>query len=369
MRLPFFILFLNNKRKDIKVETIEKPVLNRNKIIKGLIISLLIGITAFLLIFFLTIDENTVISIKDMEKEFLLLAAAAIFLSVFIEGLRIQVVAGAVGERIAFWESVKIFYISSFLGGITPYFSGTIPGQVFLFQQQGISIAKGILIATIRPIMKSIIFLIITPLLFFYFQDSLQEYEVLSWLLLIIAIGFSIIVILAFVLVVSNPQKVESLLIRLKDISFLSNFFQRPTIQKILEGIISQVRVLQESYHLLLSHPREIILAFFYTFLYWFCYFSVAPLLLLALEMQLDFALVIALQVLIFFLLPFLPTPGGSGAAEVGFASLFSFFVPAHLLGIYVGGWRLFTFYLNMLIGALLSLNLLKDWLVKKEDS
>ncbi|MGE4413097.1 MAG: YbhN family protein, partial [Candidatus Caldatribacteriota bacterium] len=366
---PFFILYLNNKRKDIKVETIEKPVLNRNKIIKGLIISLLIGITAFLLIFFITIDKNTIISLKHMEKEFLLLAAAAIFLSVFIEGLRIQVVAGAVGEKIAFWESVKIFYISSFLGSITPYFSGTIPGQVFLFQQQGISIAKGFLIATIRPIMKSIIFLIITPLLFFYFQDSLQEYEVLSWLLLIMAIGFSIIVILAFVLVVSNPQKVESLLIRLKDFSFLSNFFQRPTIQKILEGIISQVRVLQESYHLLLNHPREIILAFFYTFLYWFCYFSVAPLLLLALEMQLDFALVIALQVLIFFLLPFLPTPGGSGAAEVGFASLFSFFVPAHLLGIYVGGWRLFTFYLNMLIGALLSLNLLKDWIVKKDDS
>jgi uncharacterized protein (TIRG00374 family) len=304
-----------------------------------------------------------------MDKELLLLAAATICLTVLIEGLRIQVVTCAVDEKIGFWESVKIFYISSFLGGITPYFSGTIPAQIFLFQQQGISIGKGFLIATIRPIMKSIIFLVITPLLFFYFQDSLREYETLSWLLLIIAIGFSIIVILAFVILVRNPQKVESFFKRLRNISFLSNFFQRPTVQKILAGITSQVRLLKETYHLLLNHPREITLAFFYTFLYWFCYFSIAPLLLLALEIQLDFALVIALQVLIFFLLPFLPTPGGSGAAEVGFASLFSFFVPAHLLGIYVGGWRLFTFYLNIIIGALLSLNLLKDWMVKKEDS
>lgn len=347
----------------------EKTVLNRSKIIKGLIISLLIGITAFLLIFLITIDKNTIISLRHMDEGLLLLAAATIFISVLIEGLRIQVVTCAVDEKIGFWESVKIFYISSFLGGITPYFSGTIPAQVFLFQQQGISIDKSILIATIRPIMKSIIFLIITPLLFFYFQDSLQEYETLSWLLLIIAIGFSIIVILAFVILVSNPQKIESLLKKLRNISFLSNFFQRPAIQQILEVITSQVRLLKESYHLLLSHPREIILAFFYTFLYWFCYFSIAPLLLLALKIQLNFALVIALQVLIFFLLPFLPTPGGSGAAEVGFASLFSFFVPAHLLGIYVGGWRLFTFYLNIIIGALLSLNLLKDLIVKKEDS
>jgi uncharacterized protein (TIRG00374 family) len=136
---------------------LEKIVLNRNKIIKGLIISLLIGIIAFLLIFLITIDKNTIISLKHMDIELLLLAAATICLTVLIEGLRIQVVTCAVDEKIGFWESVKIFYISSFLGGITPYFSGTIPAQIFLFQQQGISIGKGFLIATIRPIMKSII--------------------------------------------------------------------------------------------------------------------------------------------------------------------------------------------------------------------
>jgi uncharacterized protein (TIRG00374 family) len=118
-----------------------------------------------------------------------------------------------------------------------------------------------------------------------------------------------------------------------------------------------------------LNHPREITLAFFLYFFVLVLLFFYCSLAFVSTGIQLDFALVIALQVLIFFLLPFLPTPGGSGAAEVGFASLFSFFVPAHLLGIYVGGWRLFTYYLNMLIGALLSINLLKEWIVKKEDS
>src|SRR6056297_1750153 len=57
----------------------------------------------------------------------------------------------------------------------------------------------------------------------------------------------------------------------------------------------------------------------------WFLYFLIAPLLLLAMGIQLDYALIMIIQVLIFFVLPFLPTPGGSGAAEVGFVSLFSF--------------------------------------------
>ena len=344
----------------------KQPVFGRKKIIKGLIVSLIIGISVFLLVFLITIDRNTIKSLQHMDEKFLLLATIAIFLTVVIEALRIQMISQAIGETISFWISVKIFYISFFLGGITPYFSGAIPGQVFLFNQHGISAGKGMLIATIRPIIKSIIFLVIAPILFFYFRDLLEEYELLSWFLLMVAIGFSAMVISVFALSVRNPQRLELLLRRIEKITFLNNFFSKPAVQQRWEVIISQIRLFQRSYHLLLKHPEKIVMAFLYTFLYWLIYFSIAPLLLLAMEIQLAFTLVLAIQILIFFLLPYLPTPGGSGAAELGFVSLFSFFMPSHLLGIYVGGWRLFTFYLNIIIGALLSLSLLKDWMVRK---
>jgi uncharacterized protein (TIRG00374 family) len=55
-----------------------------------------------------------------------------------------------------------------------------------------------------------------------------------------------------------------------------------------------------------------------------------------------------------------MPTPGGSGVAEVGFASLFSFFVPLHLLGLFVGVWRLIVFYFNLCIGAIILLTEIK---------
>jgi len=62
------------------------------------------------------------------------------------------------------------------------------------------------------------------------------------------------------------------------------------------------------------------------------------------------------MQVIFYFILPFMPTPGGSGTAEVGFASLFSLFVPLHLLGIFVGAWRFIAFYFNLCIGAIVLL-------------
>jgi len=346
---------------------LEKNLLSRKKIIKGLIVSLTIGVVVFLLVFLLTIDKNTMKSFQHMDIEYLFLAAVAIFVSFMVEGLRIQVVAHAIGEKIGFWESVKIYYISFFLGGITPYYSGNIPGQIALFTKNSIPIGKATMIATVRPIIKSIVFLIITPILFLYFRESLEEYELLSWFLLIAAIFFSLFFIVLFILVVKNPQKIQTIFKWLKGLSFLKKYLNKPAVEQKVKWIIFQTTQFQESFHLLLGRPIEMFLMFLYTGLYWFLYFLIAPLLLLAMGIQLDYTLVMIIQVLIFFVLPFLPTPGGSGAAELGFASLFSFFVPENLLGIYVGGWRLFTFYINIIIGALLSLVELRKWAAQEK--
>jgi len=75
------------------------------------------------------------------------------------------------------------------------------------------------------------------------------------------------------------------------------------------------------------------------------------------------------MQVVFYFILPFMPTPGGSGTAEMGFASLFSFFVPLHLLVLFVGAWRFIVFYFNLCIGAIVLLVEIKKLKKKKQES
>ena len=341
---------------------LEKNIFSRKNIVKGLILTLTIGIAVFLLVFLLTIDKNTLKSLQHMKESYLVFAAVAIFLAFMVEGLRIQTVARAIGEKIGFWKSVKIFYISFFLGGITPYFSGTIPAQIALFTKNGIPIGKATMISTVRPIVKTIVFLVVTPVLFFYFRESVEEYGLLSWLLLVAAIFFSLLTIFLFILIVRNPEKINSVIQWLRKVPLLQKYFDKPDAEQKIEWLAFQAVQFNKSFNLLLENLMELFLIFLYTAVYWFLYFSIATLLLLAMEIQVDYALVMIIQVLIFFVLPFLPTPGGSGAAELGFVSLFSFFVAEHLLGIYVGGWRLFTFYINIIIGAVLSLFELKKW-------
>jgi uncharacterized protein (TIRG00374 family) len=54
-------------------------------------------------------------------------------------------------------------------------------------------------------------------------------------------------------------------------------------------------------------------------------------------------------------------TPGGSGIAELGAATIFSVFVDAPILGVTVISWRALTYYMNILIGGFISLKVVKD--------
>ena len=50
----------------------------------------------------------------------------------------------------------------------------------------------------------------------------------------------------------------------------------------------------------------------------------------------------------------YVPTPGASGFAELGFAELFSLIVPHRLLGLTVALWRLATYYFTLAAGGAL---------------
>jgi len=97
-------------------------------------------------------------------------------------------------------------------------------------------------------------------------------------------------------------------------------------------------------------------MAMFFTIIFWGIFFTIAPLILWGIGVKFNLAHVLILQIIFYFILPYMPTPGGSGAAEVGFASLFSFFVPHYLLGLFVTTWRFIFFYFNLIIGFIILL-------------
>lgn len=339
-------------------------ILDKKRIFKGLIISLVIGITTFLVITFITNNQNVLTSLSYVNKKYLFSSLILMVFSAMIAAIRIKTIAEAVNEKITFAEALKVYYISNFAGSITPFFSGTLPAQIYLFNKNlkyKMPLDKATIIATVIPLLKTLVFAIITPIVFFYFSKTITPYASFSAILVILVTLFSLFLIYLFVLMVRQPEKIIQTIFRIKKFPCLSNFFKKEKVSSLTDKIIFEIRKFHRSFYLMKENWVKLLLATLYTIIFCGAFFLIAPLLLWGFNLKFNFSQVLITQIIFYFILPFMPTPGGSGTAEVGFATLFSLFVPYHLLGLFVGAWRFIVFYFNLFIGAIVLL-----WEIKK---
>lgn len=66
--------------------------------------------------------------------------------------------------------------------------------------------------------------------------------------------------------------------------------------------------------------------------------------------------LIVGLQLMLYTSVAFAPLPGASGAQEVGFFVYFRDVFPHHMMYMAILIWRFFTYYLTVILGAVLVL-------------
>jgi len=344
-------------------------ILDKKRFLKGLVISLVIGIIVILTIIFVTINQNTWISLSYINKKYLFFAFILMVFAAGIDALRIKMTVEAVNEKITFPEALKVYYISNFAGGITPFFSGTLPTQIYLFNKdikKNMTLGKATMVATIMPLIKTLVFAIFTPIIFFTFKRTITNYTILSAILINGAILISLFFLFLFILTVRYPEKMIGIIFKIQHLPCILKFSKKETISHFFDRVTLEIKEFHKSFSLLKENWIKLLLSTLYTIIFWGTFFLAAPLLLRGFNLNFNFSHVLVMQVIFYFILPFMPTPGGSGTAEMGFASLFSFFVPLHLLGLFVGAWRFIVFYFNLCIGAIVLLVEIKRLKKKK---
>ncbi|GAH22217.1 unnamed protein product, partial [marine sediment metagenome] len=322
-------------------------ILDKKRFLKGLVISLVIGIIVILIITFVTTNQNTWRSLSYINKKYLFFSFILMVFAAVIDALRIKMTVEAVNEKITFSEALKVYYISNFAGGITPFFSGTLPTQIYLFNKDvknKMTLGKATMVATIMPLIKTLVFSTFTPIIFFSFKRTITNYTILSAILINGAILISLFFLFLFILAVKYPEKMLGIIFKIQHLPCISKFSRKEQISHLFNRVILEIKEFHKSFSLLKENWIKLLLSTLYTIIFWGTFFLAAPLLLRGFNLNFNFSHVLVMQVIFYFILPFMPTPGGSGTAEVGFASLFSFFVPLHLLGIFVGAWRFIVF-------------------------
>lgn len=287
-------------------------------------------------------------------------ATAAMVAAWWLRALRIALLAHALGHRLPVSRALRYYLISCFVAHVTPSSSGGGPALVYLLSREGLAVGRATALVVVESAFTALILLAAAPVLLLAWRAGLG----MDWhpRLLDAVLAGSLLAAALVAYFLFRPRDLARVAERL-----LSQPWVRTVVARArLEDQVARLRREGARYAfalrlLMRRRPEVVALTAAYTVFYWVAYLAVAPALLRGLGVLAPLGAVTAIQVAFNLFQPVIPTPGASGGAEIAFAYLFRAIVPASRLWLFVALWRVLTFHLSLVVGALFSL----AWLLR----
>ena len=315
-----------------------------NRIKRGFEIALLFYAGAALILFLLTVRKETWDALRQLRPFYLASLLVLWVLSVGVDGWKFHILIRGIGKVATdFRFAVELLLVGLFFSAVTPFQSGGFPFQMYLLARKGVSPGATGAVVAVKGF---------SNLLFFVFLAPLVALRVgIPWVMkpLLVITAITLVVIVGIFLFSSNPHLIpDRWRARWKLVDFVARELDmfRFGFRQLVEGergVIFLIEVLVLSFLSVLLHLLMV------------------PALLYGLGVEVDPILAMALHVLSYMLLLYMPTPGAAGIAELGGAAIFSLVCPKHLLGIFAVLWRFFTYYLGAVLGGLVYFKMFKE--------
>lgn len=316
----------------------------------------LLAVTLVILYFVLKDDFHSIIdNLLKMNLWWFLVALLCYVLYIVFKSLAFQITVKQEKKEVTFKRSIIHNMIIQFFNGITPFSTGGQPMEVYMLKKQGIRYSRGVNIILQTFIFYQtalVLYGIVAVTLNFYFRF----FDKVAILKNLILIGFLInTLVVVFLFIIAFSKKLTHFFVHLAikllyKIKLVKN--KEETLEKWNERL--------EKFHECTSQLKQNKGLFVRGVLYQFIsltFFYVIPL-FIAFSMNdyvsLDPLKAIVASAYVLIIGSFVPIPGASGGIEYGFLAFFGNFISGSVLPSMLLMWRFITYYLAMIIGAIL---------------
>jgi len=340
-----------------------------------LIISLSISIIAIVLVIGFTATEGIFDSLAKIRIEYLLVAVGLRILAWLAFANRLRVMSNLLGGHLTLPQSTKIILCSVFVAGITPSYLGGGPLRIYMLKNKGLSVGDATAVDIGGRALDGLVLAALFPFAWFILGDAVSANVTLSWIL--IAIGVALCIGLGIGLYgLIRPELTKRILVHLAQYRII-NKVTFGQIQPIVNRINLEIDDFRSGLLVFVREGRTVLpIALLSTTAYWLCLFAIGPVILLGLNTDPIWFLAMAAQLVLMLLASIPLAPGGSGIAELSAISLYSRLLPTtslETIGVFVVIWRCLTYYANLLVGGIASLNTLRnvesDNMAQEEES
>mgnify|MGYP000883462123 CR=1 FL=1 len=294
-------------------------------------------------------------ALLTLDMRWVLAALAAIALNVLFDALCLYYFLRGQKHGITLGTAVYVSLIGFYYSNITPGASGGQPMQVYHMSKHGVPVAIGTSAISIRFLATQLMLVLVSSVLWLCnrgFVDT--QLAGVRW---IIYIGYALnFVSIPLILLVALHRPLVEAVVR-----FLVRVLARLHLVKKPEERIIHINAGLDVYHAsilrLAKHPSQIVGMLVLAGMSTLGLMAVPVCVYHAFGMRgAPWAQLLTASFLLFMSASYTPLPGASGAQEGGFALFFQGLFPQGVMGVAILVWRFFTFYLFLIIGAVMSI-------------
>lgn len=331
--------------------------LDAKNIFKGLKIAISLSLLFSAILILMTLDQETFIkAINSVSPLIIIEISFLMFINFIAAGLEIKIMVSLTGNNLSIKEGIKLYLAGSFISNVTPMATGGGPFQIYFLHKRGINIGQATMVILTKFLLRLFFFSTASLVFFIFFNDFILP-GILPDFVFYIALALGFIIAISLIIFSIVPAFSDKLITLLFKIGKLKSFIQSNyKIKKIIVKGRKELREFHQSMKLLVEHKSKVLLAAMSTVLYWSSLFLIIPVILKGLGYEANVIRSYVMQTLFNLVIPYMPTPGASGMAEIGFASIFISYIPRGIIGIVTFLWRFVTFYFILIIGGYFAL-------------
>lgn len=330
--------------------------LKKQKTGKKILLNLLyIGLTIGVIVVIGFLDPSVTdffSAIGSLRIGWVIAAAGACLINFLFEGIAVHNIMRFVHPDFSLGKSIKNGIIGIYYSALTPFSSGGQPVQVVYMKKDGVSVGTSTSVFCIKfVIFECVICLFFVLSLLF---RGVAFFKSNAGVLPLTCIGFAANALITGVVFLAMVKQGPLLKCCTRIIWFLNKIH----LVKHPEKAVITLSNTLEDYHKSASVFKHDIKMFISTaviiFIQMFAYFAVTFFIYKAFGLTgYNLFEIIALQSFLYLTVSFVPLPGASVASEGGFYLFFANVFPPELKFVTMILWRFFTYYANIIFGAL----------------
>ena len=326
----------------------------KNKKIKYIFNFLLIAIVLAIVLYFSLKDNYQEIISTIFKMNYLWIFVAILFLIIYrlCASLGHYYIIKANNGNVSYLKCFQINLMILFFHGVTPFAGGGQPMEIYFLHKEGISVTKAtnitlqnFIVYQIALILTGLFALIYTRIFNVFPNDNLIKY--------LVVLGFLInTLVLVVTFILSFGKKTNKFIIE-KGIHFLTKIKIIKDEQKVQDKCQKYLQSFHDNAMELKKNKKIVAFTVLINILGLMTLYSMPYPILRGMNVNINILKVVTAIAYVMIIGSFVPIPGGTGGIEYSFIFFFQYLISGSILHAAMLVWRLISYYLGMIFGAI----------------